>query len=163
MSVSSSFDSKGFRAAMGRFATGVAVATVRDPVVGPVGVTINSLTSVSLDPALILFCIDKTAHCMTFFMQNINFGINVLAESQQALSTHFARHHDRPWEGILWHDSPHGVPLLDGAIARLDCQRVATYEGGDHLIFLGQVIGIATEDAPPLLYFKGKYGRLGDE
>jgi len=152
-----------FRNALGCFATGVTVVTARSPAGEPVGVTVNSFNSVSLDPPLILFSIDRAASSYPVFRDAVHYVVNVLCDSQRELSQRFARS-----VGQRWDDVPHatwdsGVPVLIDCLANLECAREAVYEGGDHVILLGRVLTLAhREDGRPLLYYRGAYRGLGD-
>ena len=153
-----------FRRVAGAFATGVTVITVeREP--GEVhGMTANSFTSVSLDPLLILVCVDQDARLLAFLKSQRRFGVNILREDQQFLSEHFARPDQTPELdknlGIrfLWTES--GVPLLQGALAHLSCHLVAEHPAGDHTIFVGEVESMSCHDGEPLLFHRGQYRRL---
>lgn len=149
-----------FRNAFGHFATGVAVATCRAPDEAAIGITINSLTSVSLDPALALFCLESRSTTLAQFMRAGHFALNILAEDQQDLSNRFAQDHalgEQPHE--FWGT---GAPILKGALAAADCEILDIYGGGDHRILVGRVLEVATSesDLAPLIYFKGGYGRI---
>lgn len=154
-------DTRAFRDAMGCFATGICVATAFQGPDRPIGVTVNSFSSVSLDPPLVLFCIDRTAACSQAFLEGTGFGLSVLADDQQALSTRFAsaplgeRWQDRPVE--IW-DS--GAPILTGGLATLDCARYGVHDGGDHLIIVGRVLRLESRPGAPLIYFRGRYAAL---
>jgi flavin reductase len=158
-------DSTTFRRLLGRFATGVTVITTN--VDGRLhGMTANALSSVSLEPPLILVCVDRRAHCHPQVHAAGRFGVNILAAGQRDLSEVFARSLP-PEPGALRGsryrlDDEHGVPLLEGALATLVCRLHATYPGGDHDIFVGEVLaGHAGEDGgDPLLYFGGGYRSL---
>ncbi|KZD03238.1 flavin reductase family protein [Oceanibaculum pacificum] len=156
-----------FRQALGRFATGIAVATTLDAADSPVGITVNSLSSVSLTPPLILFCIDRTAAAYPAFAAAGGFAINILAADQQALSVQFSLPHDAEivpdrWEATSWRQWTTGAPILDGCVAVLECRRYAAYDGGDHIILVGEVMQAskAPEEEAPLLYFQGGYRDL---
>ena len=153
-------DPAAFKATFGRFATGVSIVTCQPEGAGPMGVTINSMTSVSLDPALALFCLDESAHSLPHFLRAGHFALNILAEDQIALSNRFAGDHaigdDIPRE--VW-DS--GAPILRSALSVADCVLLDTYGGGDHVILLGRVVRVGyREDTAPLLYYGGGYGKL---
>ncbi|MBU0726737.1 MAG: flavin reductase family protein [Alphaproteobacteria bacterium] len=156
-----------FRQAMGRFATGIAVATTLDHRGHPLGITINSLTSVSLSPPLILFCIDREATAFPAFADAECFAINILAADQQPLSVQFALPLDAEivpdrWDAVSWRQWATGAPILEGCLSTLECRRHALYDGGDHIILVGEVIqvGLAATDESPLLYFQGGYRDL---
>lgn len=158
-----SFTHTDFRNALGTFATGVTVVTTCDSQARPIGVTINSFTSVSLEPPLILFCLGRTAQSFQAYSTCSGFAVNVLTEHQEALSSRFAAPDaGGRWEGLTFDRSPLGFPVLSDCLATLDCRIEACHDGGDHLILVGRVetlsIGVS---AAPLLYFRGRYARLG--
>ncbi|HVS13961.1 MAG TPA: flavin reductase family protein [Thermoanaerobaculia bacterium] len=161
-------DTTSFRRLLGRFATGVAVITTN--VDGHLhGMTANALSSVSLEPPLILVCVDRRAHCHPQVLAAGRFGVSILSAGQRELSEVFARSLP-PEEGVLRGaryrlDADHAVPLLEGALAALVCRLLATYPGGDHDIFVGEVLtGRAGDDGDdPLLYYGGAYRSLGSD
>ena len=146
---------------MGRFATGVTVLTVNGPVDRPLGMTASSLASVSLVPPLVSVCVDHEAELHDTILAAPVFVVNVLESRQEALSRRFADQHEDRFEGVGYHRSPEGLVLLDGALAHIECDRFASYPGGDHTIIIGRVIGGSTGDGRPLLYYRGGYGSLG--
>jgi flavin reductase (DIM6/NTAB) family NADH-FMN oxidoreductase RutF len=148
-----------FRQLLGRFATGVTVLTVTTPE-GPLGMTANSLASVSLQPPLISVCVDREADMHDAILRIPEFVVNVLASPQEALARRFADKHEDRFEGIGYHLSPEGLVLLDGALAHIECRRHTHYPGGDHTIVVGQVVGGATGKGRPLLYYRGGYAAL---
>jgi flavin reductase (DIM6/NTAB) family NADH-FMN oxidoreductase RutF len=158
----SGVDKKEFTRACGRFATGITVASVRDASGTPHGLTVNSFTSVSLEPPLVLVCLGHEASVLEYFRAASHFGISILAEDQRALSDHFARKgHDR-FDGVAWHAGPHGAPILDGVVASLECRVERRLAAGDHDIFLGEVVSTSVhEDSRPLIYFASRYRHLG--
>jgi flavin reductase (DIM6/NTAB) family NADH-FMN oxidoreductase RutF len=148
------FTDRELRNALGRFATGVTVVTTmtRD---GPLGITVNSFSSVSLDPPLVLWSPARKSTRFPAFEASSHFAIHVLAADQQPLAEHFARDGD-------FGDIPHApgigdAPLLDGAVARLECLHAAAHDGGDHLIVVGEVLRITETEAPPLLFHRGRF------
>ena len=154
-----SVDPRDFRRAMGLFATGVTVITVR---VGDTvhGMTANAVTSVSLDPLLVLFCVDNRARMAQIIKEAGRFAINVLSEQQQALSSHFS---GRPVEGLeVDFVETEGVPTLSGNLATFVCTLDRIYDGGDHRVIFGRVDALtrATSTLPPLLYYAGTYRQL---
>lgn len=151
-----------FRRACGRFATGVAIATTLDPAGTPCGLTINSFSSVSLDPPLILFCLDRTSQAVDAFSASSSFVINILDRSQRDLSQRFARRQEDRFDGLEWRRGLSGAPVLPHCLAVLECRRHAVLEGGDHLIFVGEVVSVDARDGDPLLYFAGRYRQLGE-
>jgi flavin reductase (DIM6/NTAB) family NADH-FMN oxidoreductase RutF len=146
---------------MGRFATGVTILTVNGPDGRPLGMTASSLASVSLVPPLISVCVDHSAELHDRIMEATVFVVNILEGSQEALSRRFADRHDDRFDGVGYHRSPEGLVLLDGALAHIECDRFASYPGGDHSIIIGRVIGGSTGEGRPLLYYRGGYGSLG--
>ncbi|MBY0504711.1 MAG: flavin reductase family protein [Bryobacteraceae bacterium] len=150
-----------FRRACGRFATGIAVVTTLDAGGAPVGLTVNSFTSVSLDPPLVLFCLDRASQALPSFANANAFSINILEESQRDLSQRFAAREADRFAGLSYRLGTLGAPVLPGVLAVLECRRHAVLEGGDHLIFLGEVIAADAGDGQPLLYFGGRYRLLG--
>ncbi len=156
------FDSRMFRDALGCFATGVTVATLTTEAGQPVGVTINSFTSVSLDPPLILFCLGRPAQVAADFQTSRYFAINILSEGQQAVSDRFAAPpHAGSWTDVAVQRSPAGCPWLAGCLAYFDCALESVHDGGDHLILIGRVLTVERgAGGPPLLYFRGAYAGL---
>lgn len=143
---------------MGRFPTGVAVVTTRyqDK---PVGVTINTLTSVSLAPPLVLFCLGKTRGVFPACFDSSHFAIHILAADQHALSSAFAQPFGNPWEEMAYDLSPTGCPLISNTLGILHCRQDKKINGGDHIIFLNQVMSLQWgEDRYPLVYTQGSYG-----
>jgi len=149
---------------MGSFPTGITVLTVeREP--GQVhGMTANSFTSVSLDPMLILVCIDHNARLLTYLKEQRRFGVNILKDTQQAISRHFAKPQEDLAEeaqlGIHFRWTPSGIPLLTDALAHVACNVAAEHVAGDHTIFVGEVESLELHDGAPLLFHRGKYLHL---
>ena len=151
-----------FRRATGRFTTGITIATVRDSQGAPHGLTVNSFTSVSLEPPLVSICLGHAVSLIDTFQAATYFGINVLAEDQRPLSERFAhKGHDR-FEGIEWHPGPNGAPLLAGVLAALECRTVERIRAGDHDIFLAQMVTARVAEGSPLIYFASRYRRLAE-
>lgn len=157
-------DSLSLRNALGNFPTGVTVVTAPDVEEGGyVGVTVNSFNSVSLDPPLILWSLDREAQCRPAFETSEHFAVNVLSEEQTELSTHFARKQPDKFEGLEVSAGEGGAPLLDGCVARFQCRTEQVFEGGDHLIFLGRVTDFdADPERQPLVFYRGRYSNVGD-
>src|SRR6266498_2548896 len=156
-----------FRRAMGCFATGVTVVTVNYE--GEVqGMTANAFTSVSLDPLLVLVCVDHQARTHAHLHSRKRFGINVLSEQQRAISEHYARPDRDPAlaeqeAGARFDRTPHGTPVLRGALAYLECRLQTAQDAGDHTIFIAEVEDVVVRTGKPLLYFETKYRKLGPE
>lgn len=146
---------------MGRFATGVTVLTVNGPGDRPLGMTASSLASVSLIPPLVSVCVDHQAELHDTIVAAPVFVVNILESRQETLSRRFADRHEDRFDGVGYHRSPDGLVLLDGALAHIECDRFASYPGGDHTIIIGRVIGGSTGEGRPLLYYRGGYGGLG--
>lgn len=149
-----------FRQLLGHFATGVTILTVVTPDGHPLGMTANSLSSVSLHPPLISVCVDREAEMHELILNTREFVVNVLASPQEALARRFADKYEDRFEGVGYHLSPEGLILLDGVLAHLECERQVNYPGGDHTIVLGRVVGGGTGDGHPLLYYRGGYAAL---
>ena len=145
---------------MGRFATGVTVLTVNGADGRPLGMTASSLASVSLEPPLVSVCGDHAAELHDAILAAPVFVVNILESRQEALSRRFADRHEDRFDGVGYHRSPEGLVLLDGALAHLECDRFASYPGGDHTIIIGRVIGGSTGEGRPLLYYRGGYATL---
>ena len=153
-------DAAQFRQLLGRFATGVTIITVTAPDGKFLGMTANSLSSVSLYPPLISVCVEREAKMHNAILAVGQFVVNVLSSSQETLARRFADKHEDRFEGIGYHISPEGLILLGGALAHVECQRFAQYPGGDHTIVVGRVTGGATSKGRPLLYYRGGYAAL---
>jgi flavin reductase (DIM6/NTAB) family NADH-FMN oxidoreductase RutF len=154
-----------FRRVMGHFVTGVTVVSALDGE-RPFGITVNALSSVSLDPPLVMVALDRRRFLTPIVRAAGRYAVNILSEDQQALSDCFAGAAVEPGReafcGAAWHAGPTGLPLLDGAIATLECAVVETFSAGDHDLFIGRVDALANEpDHPmPLLYFRRRYLRI---
>lgn len=153
-------DSREFRDALGRFATGVAVVTTCAPDRSPVGITVNSFTSVSLEPPLVLFCIDRSALSCAVFESASHFAVNILTACQRALSDRFAATSNDKWTGVAYHVGSDGCPLLSDTLGQMVCKSHAVYDGGDHAIVVGEVLSAAASRGDPLLYYRGSYAGL---
>jgi flavin reductase (DIM6/NTAB) family NADH-FMN oxidoreductase RutF len=154
----SDFSQRDLRDALGRFATGVTVVTTTTAA-GPLGITANSFAALSLNPPLVLWSPARRSSRFAAFEAASHFAIHVLARDQQAIAEHFARV-GHGMERFGRREGLGGVPLLDGCAARLECRHAARFDGGDHLICVGEVLRLAQEDRPPLVYYKGAYRGL---
>lgn len=150
-------DPKAFRAALGSFATGVTVITARAADGTPVGLTANSFNSVSLDPPMVLWSLAKKSLSLAVFSQCSHWAVHVLAADQEDLSGRFARSGTDKFSGLAVSDGIGGVPLLAGCAARFQCQSTFQHEGGDHLIFVGEVTAFDRTDRAPLVFHAGRY------
>lgn len=155
------FTQRAFRDALGCFATGIAVVTTVDAAGAPVGVTINSFSSVSLDPPLVLFSLGRRAQSFEAFIGAGRFAVNVLSAEQQELSVRFSRLGSDKFADLAYETWETGCPILDGCLANLDCVTEAMHDGGDHVILVGRVLRLdSRRTGAPLLYFRGRYVRL---
>ena len=156
-------DEARFRQVLGHFATGVTVVTGADEAGDPVGLSVNSFTSVSLDPPLIAFSVGRTSTTWPRIRATGRFAVNILAADQEVVCRRFASNTagaDR-FDGIGWHPSPSGSPLLDGALAWIDATVEAEHEAGDHVMVFGRVSGLeVAREGPPLVFYRGGYGRF---
>ncbi len=153
---------RSLRDAFGQFATGVTVVTALDENDNPVGLTANSFASVSLEPPLVSWCIDKGSTRFSEFADAQHFTISVLSAEQQELSNLFAM---RSWDDTVfsdteWSSGHHNVPQLPGVSARFHCETAHVYEGGDHLIIVGAVLDYECDPKEALLFFQGDYRAL---
>ena len=156
------FDAKTLRSALGRFTTGVTIATCRDLDGRPIGLTCNSFNSLSLDPPLVLWSLRAASPALAAFREASHFAINVLSEAQVGLSRRFARAvPDRFAEG-QWADGIGGAPVLGGCTAVFECALQSQQEAGDHVLFIGQVERMHEAALPPLLFQAGHYRLLGE-
>jgi flavin reductase (DIM6/NTAB) family NADH-FMN oxidoreductase RutF len=151
-----------FRHALGHFASGVTIITTQHR--GQFhGTTVSSFCSLSLKPPLVLVGIDLNANIHDLIIASEVFGVNILAEHAETLSRHFARRISDKFSSISYNVGQLGVPLLEDALASLECRVAARYPGGDHTIFIGEVVALNTQPhAQPLLYYRSKYGRFHD-
>jgi flavin reductase (DIM6/NTAB) family NADH-FMN oxidoreductase RutF len=156
------FDSKLQRKIMGRFATGVTVVTTAGPG-GMGGLTANAVASLSLDPPLVLVAVDKRAGSHAEISANGCYAMNILSADQQELSQKFATSGPKDFTGLAWTTAVTGAPILEGTLGHVDCRLREILPGGDHDIFIGEIVaGAAREDGAPLLYWSAGYRRLAD-
>jgi len=152
---------KEFRAALGRFSSGVTVITVETPSGEVHGMTASSLCSVSLRPPLILVCIDHLAETYLHVRERGRFGVSILLEQQEALAEFFADPERNPDAArrldIRYNQMKSGTPVIANALANLDCEVVQAHTAGDHTIFVGEVKEVSVAEGAPLLYFRGRY------
>jgi flavin reductase (DIM6/NTAB) family NADH-FMN oxidoreductase RutF len=159
------FDSRQLRDALGVFPTGIIVLTGHDAAGERIGMTMSSFNSVSLEPPLVLFSIHRAASSFSKWQQCSRFAINVLGEDQEELSNRFSRSQGAKWEGISPIVGKTGVPLLGDALVAFECEAHASYDGGDHVIFVVKVVELyrpKSKSRGPILFYGGKYRRLDD-
>jgi len=152
-------DESRFRQTMGYFASGVTVVTT-EYAQKLYGVTVSSLTSLSLNPPLILICLDHSLRTLDAVLGRGQFVINILDQRQEHLSRRFATREEDKFTGVAWQRGHLELPILDGALAVIECQVFATHPGGDHTIIVGEVLASAIGDGTPLLYYRRGYHEL---
>nr|WP_295083622.1 flavin reductase [uncultured Roseateles sp.] len=150
-------DPKDFRRALGMFATGVTIVTTQAADGTPVGITANSFNSVSLQPPMVLWSLAKNARSLPAFSEAEYWNVHILANEQEPLSNRFARAGEDKFAGLPLDQADNGMPLLPGCSARFQCRTAFRYEGGDHIIFVGEVLAYDSSGLPPLLYVTGNY------
>jgi len=152
-------DEARFRQAMGHFATGVAVVTARHE--GEIsGMTVNAFASVSLEPMLLLICIEKRVRTHDLIASSGRFGVSILRSDQEEISRRFASPSENKFSGVGLRDGETATPLLDPCLATVECRVYDTLPGGDHTIYLGEVTAMQVFDGDPLIYFRGGYHQL---
>jgi flavin reductase (DIM6/NTAB) family NADH-FMN oxidoreductase RutF len=149
-----------FRRVLGHFATGVTIVSTCDADGRPTGLTASAFSSVSLDPPLVLICVDHKSQSYPALRERGRFAVNILCADQEAVSRRFASTRLDKFEGVSHRITDLGLPLVDGAIARLECLTVSMHVEGDHTIFVGRVERADAAGGEPLLYARGRYERL---
>jgi 3-hydroxy-9,10-secoandrosta-1,3,5(10)-triene-9,17-dione monooxygenase reductase component len=152
-----SFDSNLFRQALGAFTTGVTIVTTVDAAGTPVGVTANSFNSVSLAPPMVLWSLARTSANIGTFLAARHFAVHILASDQQALATRFSQKGTDRFAGLQVGSGIDGIALLDGCAARFECRTAFQYEGGDHVIFVGEVLNFEHCESEPLVFKRGRF------
>jgi 3-hydroxy-9,10-secoandrosta-1,3,5(10)-triene-9,17-dione monooxygenase reductase component len=155
-SAAPAIDKKEFRSALGAFATGVTIVTTCHEGVD-VGLTANSFNSVSLEPPMVLWSLGKTSLSLPHFAAASHFAVHVLSDDQEPLSARFATRGADKFGGVAFHRGHHDLPLLSGCVARFQCRKLFEYEGGDHVIFVGEVVAFDHACKQPLLFHGGRY------
>ncbi len=154
------FDTTAFRSALGQFPTGVAVVTTLDKDGKKAGMTVSSFNSVSLDPPLVLWSIDKQAGCFDAFQQCTHYAINLLSAQQQDVSNTFAQQNIDKFANAKHTISNENIPLLDDCCAVFQCKIEHRYDGGDHVIIVGRVNNFSENKTAPLVFHNGAYAEL---
>jgi flavin reductase (DIM6/NTAB) family NADH-FMN oxidoreductase RutF len=145
---------------MSRFISGVTVVTIKGENESPRGITVSAFSSLSLEPPLVLICIGRNASIHDLLKEGQHFAVNVLASDQEHLSRRFASKDGDRFEGVGYREGFAGSPLLDGAIAHIECRVLHAFPGGDHTIFVGEVMTTGVTEDGPLAYFRSGYVRL---
>jgi flavin reductase (DIM6/NTAB) family NADH-FMN oxidoreductase RutF len=153
-------DARQFRDVLGSFTTGVVIVTTLGKAGTPVGLTVNSFNSVSLDPPLILWSLALRSHSLASFRAHDYFAINILAEDQEQVCRRFARASEDKFSDIRFDFGQTGVPILHGIAAHLECRTYARYPGGDHEIYVGEVTAVQDHGHRPLVFHRGTFRRL---
>lgn len=149
-----------FRHALSRFASGVTVITTIDAAGRRHGITVSAFCSVSLEPPLILICIEKSTASHHALEENESFVVNILREDQQHYSDQFASHLPDKFHGIKFDENEKGIPVLNDVLANLECRRANAHDNGDHTIYIGAIERATIRDGKPLVYFHGNYRKL---
>lgn len=155
-------DPRALRDAFGRFATGVTVVTMLDDEGRPTGVTVNSFSSLSLEPPLLLFSLGSNQVSMRWLREGTPFTVNVLARGQDDVAWQFAKPSDDKFEGIASEEARIGVPCIAGCLARFECRVWALYPGGDHEIVVGEVLNLEAGEGEPMLFYRGAMAQLAE-
>jgi len=155
-------DPETFRSVLGRFASGVTIITARDADGHDHGMTVSAFSSLSLNPTLVLVCVDHTASMHPLMLEHPTFGVNILSSEQEAYSRRFAAEEDDRFDGIAYRRGQNGVVLLEDALAHMECHVIRHHDAGDHTIFVAEIDRAepAAADGRPLLYYRGGYAQL---
>jgi len=153
-------DAGDFRQALGQFATGVCLVTVDDSELGPLATTVNSFSSVSLDPPLVLWSIQNSSDHLAVYTECQHFGISVLSSEQGAVSSQYAQRGGHGAQAEHFTTGPQGEPKLINALAHFTCAAYAVHPGGDHHIIVGEVLQFESAEAAPLIFYSGGYRAL---
>jgi flavin reductase (DIM6/NTAB) family NADH-FMN oxidoreductase RutF len=157
-------DQRQFREALGGFCTGVTVVTTRADDGELLGITPSSFHAVSLDPPLVLFSLGRKAFSLAKYEAAGGFAVNVLASTQDALCARFAKPLEDKWNGVAYDVWQTGAPILPGCVTNFDCRTYAVHDGGDHVIFIGEVVRMETRtDLEPMIYYRGAFHQLANE
>lgn len=155
-----SVDPASFRKALGQFASGVTVVTTRDAAGHPLGLTVSAFCSVSLHPPLVLVCVDHRSETNAGMRESGLFAVNVLSEEQEGVSRRFATPGRGKLEGFAFEQGHHGLPLVPGALAHIECRVRSFHDEGDHAVWVGEVRALDAHPGRPLVYHAGAYRRL---
>ena len=155
-------DPADFRRALAQFASGVTAVTTRDASGRPLGLTVTAFSAVSLEPSLVLVCVDARSETHAGFRDSGAFGVSVLSEEQEEISRQFAWGGPGKFEKVETVTGTTGVPLVAGALVHLECRLAAAHVAGDHTIYVGEIMAMAAHPGRPLTYWQGQYRRLRD-
>lgn len=155
-----SFDPIAFRNSLGNFATGVALITVNCKNHGDLGLTVNSFASVSLDPPLILWSINRNSDLFDTFIDTETFTVNILREDQQHFSNQFSKKGEHSLKNYAWQRTRNGCLCVPDSLVHFDCDTFEQFDGGDHIIFVGKVTDFENRGGKPLLFSQGKYRQI---
>ncbi len=153
-------DKDAFRAALGRFASGITVVTAQDAAGRDAGMTISAFCSVSLSPPLLMVSVAKNASMHDVLTQSAHFAVNILSDSQEPISRRFSSKEGDRFDGVGFKRGQTGAALLDDVVAWIECRRVAAHDAGDHVLVIGETLAMDTSDRRPLLYYRGGYAAL---
>lgn len=153
-------DADTFRSVLGRFASGVTIVTACDDKGTDHGMTVSAFCSLSLDPPMVLFCVDHAASMHDMLLGHPHCAVSILSSNQEAYSRRFADQDNERFDGIAYSRGESGAVLLDDALAHLECRLIAHHEGGDHTVFIAQVDRAHPRQGRPLLYYRGGYAQL---
>ena len=152
-----------FRAALGQFPSGVTIVTTKDADGRLHGLTVSAFASVSLEPPMILVCVDKRAGSHSAFTESGAFVVHILAEEHEHHSNQFASHSSDKFDGIEYRNGIAEIPILENTLVALECRLAHAHEGGDHTIFVGEIERAEIKDGNPLIYWQGDYRKLKTE
>lgn len=153
-------DSDTFRSVLGRFATGITIVTARDDAGHDHGMTVSAFCSLSLEPPMILVCVDHAASMHELLLAHPRFGVSILSSDQEEYSRRFAAEKFDRFDGIAYSRGECGVVLLNDSLAHLECRVIQHYDAGDHTIFIAAVDRAEPHDGRPLMYYRGGYAEL---
>lgn len=156
----STVDPSSFRSVLGRFASGVTVVTIRDAGGADHGMTVSAFCSLSLMPPFVLICVEKGASMYDALAHSTRFAVNILESKQEEIARRFAEEHPDRFAGVGFTRGLTGAAILDDCLATVECDVLSRHPGGDHTIVIGSVIGAATREGRPLLYYRGGYAML---
>lgn len=155
-----SLDPDAFRAVLGRFATGVTIVTATDAQGVDHGMTVSAFSSLSLEPPLVLICIEHSASMHALLMETSHFAINILSDAQEKTARRFAETGAQRFTGVGFTRGDRNLPILNDVLAYVECRRIAVHEGGDHSIIVGETETAIVRDGKPLLYYRGGFAQL---